>query len=194
MALDTPTFLARMPKAELHLHLEGTTAPETLWALASRNNVALPVSSLVDLRKLYEFENFMKFVELWLAMCRCFRTEADYQQLVDDFVAYAATQNLRYAELHFTPYNHEITGFGGERALGVVARRLAEAGRAGGVVTRLILDIPSESIEQSGPYTAALLERIEVEGVVALRISIAYARVGASLFANYDRVGCEVPV
>jgi hypothetical protein len=58
--------LARMPKAELHVHLEGTIAPETLWAMAERNHVALPVGA--ELRALYAFEGFDKFLDLWLAM------------------------------------------------------------------------------------------------------------------------------
>jgi adenosine deaminase len=161
-------YLRRMPKTELHLHLEGTTSPETLWSLAARHHIALPVSTLDELRALYTFQDFGKFVELWLLMCRCFRAEADYEALVDGFTAECARQRIRYAELHFTPYNHELFGFGGERALAAVTRRLLDATAAGGPVTRLILDIPSESIAESGPYTAALLERLSNPLVVAI--------------------------
>ncbi|MFI5185026.1 MAG: adenosine deaminase, partial [Vicinamibacteria bacterium] len=69
-----PDVLARMPKAEVHLHLEGTISPDTLWEMASRNNVALPVGTLDELRRLYVFESFGKFIDLWLAMCACLRT------------------------------------------------------------------------------------------------------------------------
>jgi adenosine deaminase len=147
-----------MPKAELHLHLEGTISPETLWAMAERNHVALPVGTLAELRALYAFESFDKFIELWLAMCACLKTAADYERMVDGFLAECARQNIRYVEAHFTPYNHETYGFGAHRALEIVTRGLEAAERAGGPVVRLITDIPSESAEVSGPFTAALLE------------------------------------
>jgi adenosine deaminase len=88
-------FLARMPKAELHLHLEGTVSPETLWAMAERNHVALPVGTLKELRALYEFESFDKFIELWLAMCACFRADADYEKMVDAFAEDCARHSAR---------------------------------------------------------------------------------------------------
>src|SRR5262245_16366318 len=83
----TSAVFRPMPKTEVHLHLEGTTSPETLWALAGRNHVALPAGSLEELRALYVFDGFDRFVELWLAMCRCLRTPTDYEQMVDAYVA-----------------------------------------------------------------------------------------------------------
>ena len=67
-------LIARLPKAELHLHLEGTISPETLWAMAGANHVSLPVGSLAELRRLYQFESFDAFIKLWLVMCSCLRT------------------------------------------------------------------------------------------------------------------------
>jgi aminodeoxyfutalosine deaminase len=158
----------KMPKAEVHLHLEGTISPETLWDLAARNHVALPVGSLEELRRLYVFEHFGKFIELWLAMCACLKSTADYEEMVDGFVAECARQNIRYVEAHFTPYNHELLGIGGRKALDTVTRRLQAAEAAGGVATRLITDIPSESKGLSGPYTAELLETEANPVVVAI--------------------------
>jgi adenosine deaminase len=157
-----------MPKTEVHLHLEGTIAPKTLWDLAHRNHVALPVSSLAELQALYVFESFDHFIELWLLMCSCLRKDADYEQMVDDFAAQCAAENVRYVEAHFTPYNHEKLGIGGRRALQIVSRRLEGGERAGGPVVRLIADIPSESAPESGTYTAALLEEEADPLVVAI--------------------------
>jgi aminodeoxyfutalosine deaminase len=164
---DPGSFFARMPKAEVHLHLEGTIAPETLWALADRNHVALPVATLEELRGLYVFASFDRFIELWLLMCSCLRTEADYEKFVDDFVAGCLASNTRYVEAHFTPYNHD-RGLGGRRALEVVSRRLAAAEAGGGPVVRLIVDIPSESAPQSAAFTASLLEETADPLVVAI--------------------------
>ena len=160
--------IQKMPKAEVHLHLEGTTAPETLWAMAKRHGAPLPAASLEELRSLYEFESFDKFIELWLAMCSCLKSAEDYEQMADGFVAECRRQNIRYVEAHFTPYNHERFGFGGERALDIVTRRLQSAERDGGPVTRLILDIPSEAADEAGPYTADLLEHLVNPIVVAI--------------------------
>ncbi len=169
MNQDAPReLLLRMPKAEVHLHLEGTIAPETLWHMAARNRAPLPADSLEALRRLYHFESFDRFVTLWLAMCSCLKTEADYLEMVDGYAAECRRQNVRYVEAHFTPYNHERYGFGGRRALEIVTGRLREAEAAGGPVTRLILDIPSESYGESGPWTADLLEEIANPLVVAI--------------------------
>lgn len=166
--MNAREILRQMPKSEVHLHLEGTIAPETLLAMAGRHGVALGVSSLAELKRLYVFEDFSKFIKLWLLMCACFKSESDYVAMVDGYVAQCRSQNVRYAEVHFTPYNHEKFGIGGERALAVVSGRLREAEQGGGPVTRIICDIPSESKGESGPYTAALLERIVDPLVVAI--------------------------
>lgn len=157
-----------MPKAEVHLHLEGTIAPETLWEMSRRNGVELPATSLASLRELYVFEDFSKFLALWLAMCRCFRGEGDYVAMVDAYAVECRRQNIRYAEVHFTPYNHERFGIGGRRGLEIITGRLGEVEAAGGVVTRVITDIPSESGGESGPYTVALLEELDDDLVVAI--------------------------
>jgi adenosine deaminase len=166
--MDARDALRRMPKAEVHLHLEGTIGPETLWGMAERNHISLPAGSPAELRALYAFEDFGKFLALWLAMCRCFRSETDYVAMVDAYAEECRRQNIRYAEVHFTPYNHEKYGIGGRRALAVVSARLRAVEAAGGVVTRVITDIPSESSQESGPYTIALLEELDDDLVVAL--------------------------
>jgi aminodeoxyfutalosine deaminase len=160
--------ISRLPKAEVHLHLEGTISPETLWEMATSNNVALPAANIQDLRRMYEFTSFDAFVRLWLLMCSCFRTTENYERMVDGFLNECARWNIRYAELHFTPYNHERFGIGGRRALDIVTRRLAAAEAAGGPVARLITDISGESAAESGGYTITLLEQEANPLVVAM--------------------------
>jgi aminodeoxyfutalosine deaminase len=161
-------ILTAMPKTEVHLHLEGTISPETLWSLAARNRVALPVGSLDELRGMYVFEDFGKFIKLWLLMCSCLKTEADYLGMVDGYLGECRRQNIRYAEVHFTPYNHEKFGIGAGRALDIVTKRLMEAEASGGPVTRIIADIPAESAPESGAFTAAFLEGLANPLVVAI--------------------------
>jgi aminodeoxyfutalosine deaminase len=161
-------IIQSMPKTEVHLHLEGTISPETLWSLARRNRVAMPVSSLEELRKLYAFEDFGKFIEVWMLMCSCLKAEEDYVGMVDGFLADCERQNVRYVEAHFTPYNHERLGIGAARSLDVVSRRLSESEAAGGPVVRLILDIPSEHRAAGADFTAAFLESLDNPLVVAI--------------------------
>ena len=160
-------LISRLPKAEVHLHLEGTIAPTTLWDMAQANHVALPFATVADLQAQYQFTSFRHFIELWLLMCSCLRAEDDYRRMVDGFLSECGRQNIRYAECHFTPYNHE-QGIGGRRALQIVSRRLAGSESAGGPVVRLIVDIPGESAEHSAPYTLSLLEEEADPLVVAL--------------------------
>jgi len=178
-------IIARMPKAEVHLHLEGTTSPETLWAMAERHGVSLPATTLDALRRLYRFESFDKFIELWLAMCSCLKSPEDYEQMVDGFVEESRRQNIRYVEAHFTPYNHQRFGIGGERALEIVTACLQSAEAQGGPVTRLILDIPSEAANEAGPYTAALLEGLANPIVVAIGLGGPERGFPRSMFAPY---------
>lgn len=161
-------ILAHMPKTEVHLHLEGTISPETLWILAGRNHVALPVGSLAELRGMYVFEDFDKFIRLWLLMCSCLKTRDDYIGMVDGYLAECGRQNIRYAEVHFTPYNHEKFGIGAVKALEIVTRRLMDCEVSGGPVVRIITDIPSESAPESGDFTVDLLEKLANPLIVAM--------------------------
>lgn len=162
-----------------------TVSPETLWEMAARNHVALPVGSLPELRALYNFESFDKFVALWLAMCACFRDDADYERMVDGFAADCIRHNIRYVEAHFTPFNHEKFAIGGERALAVVTRRLEDVQASRGPVVRLIADIPSEAGEEAGEYTAGLLERESNPFIVALGLGGPEAGFPRRRFAPY---------
>jgi len=180
-------LISRLPKTEVHLHLEGTISPETLWEMAASNNVALPVADIRELRTLYEFTSFEAFIDLWLLMCSCFRTPENYERMVDGFLADCARQNIRYAELHFTPYNHEKFGIGGRRALDIVTRRLAAAEASGGPVVRLITDISGESHGESGSFTVALLEEQANPLVVALGLGGPEAGLPRAMFAEWFR-------
>jgi aminodeoxyfutalosine deaminase len=166
--MNSLEILHSMPKTEVHVHLEGTISPETLWSLAERNNVNLPVRTIDDLRRMYEFEDFNKFISVWLLMISCLKTENDYIGMVDGFVNECRRQNIRYAEVHFTPYNHEKFGIGATKALDIVSARLLESEQAGGPVTRIITDIPSESAPESAAFTLDFLENLANPLIVAM--------------------------
>jgi aminodeoxyfutalosine deaminase len=175
-----------MPKTELHVHLEGTVSPETLWDLAQRAGVALPAASAAALRATYVFDSFEPFLVLWLAMHASFVDATAYERMVDDYLAECRRQNVRYAEVHFTPYNHEVLGkVGGRAALAIVADRLRASEAAGGPVVRIICDISGEAVPASGEYTAALLEELAEPLIVGLGLGGPEVGLPRALFAPY---------
>ncbi len=106
-------FIREMPKVELHVHLEGSIRPATLLELADRNGVDLPVKdpaaqkhsrpSLDDLREFYRFVDFDHFIRVYFAVTGCLKTVDDFQLVAYEFGADMARQNIRYAEVTFTP-------------------------------------------------------------------------------------------
>ena len=133
-------FIRRMPKVELHVHLEGSIRPETLLALAERNHVALPANTVPGLREWYQFSDFAHFIDVYMAICNCIRTPADFELIAVEFLRHQSEQNIRYSEVVFTPYTHyEHVTFDEQLAAINRARRKAEASL--GVHMGLVPDI-----------------------------------------------------
>lgn len=99
-------FIQAMPKVELHVHLEGSIQPETLLQLARRNQKPLPANTAAELREWYTFTDFNHFVEVYLTICACIATAADFELIAREFLRGQAAQNIRYSEVIFTPYTH----------------------------------------------------------------------------------------
>jgi adenosine deaminase len=99
-------FAREMPKVELHVHLEGSIRPTTLLTLAERNKVPLPASDLAGIREFYRFTNFDHFIEVYFTISRCLQTVDDYRLIAYEFGADMARQNIRYAEVTFTPHTN----------------------------------------------------------------------------------------
>ncbi|QIJ62502.1 adenosine deaminase [Streptomyces sp. JB150] len=149
-----------LPKAELHLHIEGTLEPELAFELAARNGVTLPYATTDELRAAYRFEDLQSFLDLYYALMAVLRTERDFEDLADAYLARAAAQGVRHAEIFFDPQAHLARGV----AMGTVVEGLWRALRRGeadhGVSTRLIMcflrDESAESalatLEAAKPY------------------------------------------
>jgi adenosine deaminase len=102
-------FIRRMPKVELHVHLEGSIQPATLLELARRNGSMLPANDIAGLQRWYQFTDFKHFIEIYLAISACICTPADIELIASDFLRNQAAQNIRYSEVTFTPYTHYST-------------------------------------------------------------------------------------
>jgi adenine deaminase len=99
-------FIANLPKAELHMHLEGSLEPETLIALAQRNGIALPYADADALRRAYAFDNLQSFLDLYYLGLTVLQTGADFYQMTAAYLARAARENVRHAEVFISPQAH----------------------------------------------------------------------------------------
>ncbi len=107
--MSLETFIRRMPKVELHVHLEGSIQPETLLLLAERNNVTLPATTVEGLRQWYRFTDFPHFVEIYLAISACICSAEDIEFIAREFLRGQGAQRILHSEVTFTPYTHYST-------------------------------------------------------------------------------------
>jgi len=161
-----------MPKAELHVHLEGSIRPSTLLDLAKSNGVDLPADDLPGLREWFRFRDFEHFVEIYLTVSRCLRQPEDFHRLALDFLAEQARQNVLYTEAHFTIATHVANGLDPAAVAQALAEATAEGRRRFGVELRLIPDIVRNVGVDAADLTLewALAHRGD-DGVVAMGLS-----------------------
>src|SRR5260370_40283985 len=99
-------YLEAVPKAELHVHLEGAIRPQTLLKLARRNKVALPASNLTELQQWFTFSDFEHFISLYAFISSSLRNAEDYELIAYEFGEDMKHQNIRYAEVTFSASTH----------------------------------------------------------------------------------------
>ncbi|WP_329573438.1 adenosine deaminase [Streptomyces sp. NBC_01361] len=156
--------LASLPKAELHLHIEGTLEPELAFELAARNGVDLPFADTEALRKAYLFEDLQSFLDLYYGLMAVVRTEEDFEQLADAYLARAAAQGVRHAEIFFDPQAHTARGVPIGTVVEGLSAALSKSVERHGVSTRLIMcflrDQSAESAMQTLESAKPYLDRI----------------------------------
>ncbi|HWW60076.1 MAG TPA: adenosine deaminase, partial [Thermoanaerobaculia bacterium] len=132
-------FIAALPKAELHLHIEGTLEPELMFALARRNRVALPFASVDELRRAYDFRDLQSFLDIYYQGAAVLQTRRDFDEMTDAYFRKAASQNVRHAEIFFDPQTHTHRGIAFETVIGGIRDAQERAARELGVTSKLIL-------------------------------------------------------
>jgi adenosine deaminase len=135
---DRAAFIAGLPKAELHLHIEGSLEPEMLFALAQRNGVAIPFASVEAVRAAYNFSNLQDFLDIYYQGMSVLQTEADFYELTDAYLRRAEADAVRHVEIFFDPQGHTERGIAFETVITGITRALDDA-RARGLTSRLIL-------------------------------------------------------
>lgn len=132
-------FIEAMPKVELHLHIEGTLEPESVFRFAERNGVSLGFDSVEALRQAYEFENLQSFLDLYNATMSVLCTEQDFFDLTWDYLARVAEQNVVHAEIFFDPQGHTRRGIPFATVVNGITRALEAGQQRLGISSRLIL-------------------------------------------------------
>jgi len=180
--IDSQRFALLMPKAELHIHLEGAIHPATLLKLAERNGISLPARDEEGLRDFYRFRNFNHFVEVYVTITGCLRTPEDFRLIAYQFGHDCALQNILYAEATFTiTTNMQLTGLPWQAILDGLNDGRRQARDEYGVDWRWIFDI-----NRNHPETQALVLEIVHKaremGVIALGLGGSEMDYPADLF------------
>lgn len=132
-------FIAGLPKAELHLHIEGSLEPELMFELAKRNKVSLPFDSVEAVRAAYDFSNLQDFLDIYYAGADVLRTEEDFHDLGLAYFRRAAADSVRHAEIFFDPQTHTDRGIPFQVVIDGLLASMDRAGSELGVSSQLIL-------------------------------------------------------
>ncbi|MEY9214181.1 adenosine deaminase [Thermobifida halotolerans] len=146
-------FIQDLPKVELHVHLEGSMRPPVFLRLAEKHGVPGLPRSPEEVAAYYEFRDFAHFIEIYIASVRVLRDEEDFALLTADVAERLAAQNVRYAELHISLYNHLVRGIPASVVFAGVEHGRREAERAHGIGLRWIPDFPGDYGVEAGERT-----------------------------------------
>ena len=153
-------LLRRMPKAELHIHIEGSLEPELIFALAKRNGVALPYASVEELRGAYAFTNLQSFLDIYYAGASVLLTEQDFYDMTRAYLLRAAQDDVLHAEIFFDPQTHTARGVSMETVIKGLHRACVDVRAELGIGAALILCFlrhlsekeAFETLEQALPF------------------------------------------
>ncbi len=160
----TNDFITNLPKAELHLHIEGSLEPELMFALAARNKVAIPFASVEDVRAAYSFTNLQTFLDIYYAGAAVLKTEEDFRDLAVAYFDRVAQDGVVHAEIFFDPQTHTHRGI----PFDVVAAGLfagveeakAKHGMSVGLIMSFLRHLPEEDAFETFAQAEPWLDRL----------------------------------
>jgi adenosine deaminase len=166
---DLTAFIAGLPKAELHMHIEGSLEPELMFALARRNRIEIPFRSVEEVRAAYSFSNLQDFLDIYYRGADVLRTEADFRDLASAYFDRAAADSVTHAEIFFDPQTHTDRGIPFGIVMEGLLAGMAEAGERHGLTSKLILcflrhldeEAAFATLREAEPW----LDRIEAVGL-----------------------------
>jgi len=153
-------YIRGLPKAELHVHIEGTLEPELAFALAEKHRVKLAYASVEDLRRAYRFSSLQSFLDIYYANAAVLRDEEDFYLLTQAYLRKAHSQGVVHAEIFFDPQTHTVRGVPLAMMLGGIRGALLQAQRESGMSSRIIMcflrhlsaDDAMRTLEEALPY------------------------------------------
>lgn len=153
-------FIAKLPKAELHLHIEGTFEPELMFAIAKRNNIEIPYKTIEEVKKAYQFSCLQDFLDIYYAGAGVLITELDFYELSMAYFTKCKEDNILHAEIMFDPQTHTKRGVSFETVINGIQLAREEAETKWGITSELIMSYlrhlseeeAFETLSQSLPF------------------------------------------
>jgi len=165
----TSDFVSRLPKAELHIHIEGSLTPAMTLDLARRNGVDLPFTDIGALKAAYDFDDLQSFLDLYYAAARALRTPENFYDLMTAYLERAAADGVRRAEIFFDPQTHTRRGIGFDALTTGLTEAIADAERRWDISADLILcflrHLPPEDALRTLREAEAHLDRVIAVGL-----------------------------
>lgn len=163
--MDLESFVRGLPKAELHVHIEGTLEPELMFELAERNGISLPFESVEAVREAYRFSDLQSFLDIYYQGAAVLVTEQDFSDLMTAYLERARADGVRHAEIFFDPQTHTERGIGFSTFMEGFGAAQRECEDRLGITTSLILcflrhlsgDQALETLEAAGPFLDRLI-------------------------------------
>src|SRR5205085_1485631 len=155
---DLDAFIAGLPKAELHMQIEGSLGPELMFALAERNGVAIPFDSVEAVRAAYSFSNLQDFLDIYYQGANVLRTAADFKDLATAYFDRAAADGVVHAEIFFDPQTHTDRGIAFDIVIRGLLAGMEEAQARHGLSSKLILCFLRHLSEEEAFATLAQAE------------------------------------
>jgi adenosine deaminase len=166
---DIETFIRGLPKAELHLHIEGTLEPEMAFDLARKHGISLPYPSLEALRQAYDFHNLQSFLDLYYQGANVLRDEDDFHALTWAYLLKARAQGVVHVEIFFDPQTHTERGIAFETVLEGISSALDEARRkldlSSGLILCFLRHLSAEAAMQTLEAALPYKDRIQAVGL-----------------------------
>ncbi|HYA44554.1 MAG TPA: adenosine deaminase [Acidimicrobiales bacterium] len=183
MTITSNLDLASLPKAELHVHIEGTLEPELMFGLAERNHLPLSYRDVDELRARYKFTSLQDFLDLYYENMAVLRTEADFYDLTRTYLARAKAEGVRHAEIFFDPQAHIARGIPVEAAFRGVGHALETSERDFGVSNGLIVNFLRDRPPEEAMDVLRQMLRLEVP-ILGVGLDSAEAGYPPSLFSS----------
>ncbi|WP_242123442.1 adenosine deaminase [Sphingobium sp. Sx8-8] len=155
---DLDAFITGLPKAELHLHIEGSLEPEQMFAFARRNGISIPYASVEEVRAAYAFGNLQDFLDIYYAGADVLRTRADFHDLAAAYFDRAAADGVVHAEIMFDPQTHSDRGIPFAEVIEGLLSAMEEAETRHGISSNLIMSFLRHLSEETAFETLAMAE------------------------------------